>query len=222
MSSYPHQNRLGPEAHTREGAGMAGSDIPIPRTVGIDLSQLTHVNTAAESFVVSPPVRDTRNDTKHAKPVKEKSATQKSPSKALKPKTPRKNPSAMPKKPKKTSSVPEVKREKKTPEINVDVSSFDFSEVPYPVCSCTGIPRVCYKWGLGGWQSSCCTIGISVYPLPMSSTRPRSRLAGRKMSNGAYVKLLLRLAGEGHDLSRPVDLKNHWARHGTNKFVTIK
>ncbi|XP_019056261.1 PREDICTED: protein BASIC PENTACYSTEINE7-like isoform X2 [Tarenaya hassleriana] len=194
MSSYPHQNRLGPEAHTREGAGMAGSDIPIPRTVGIDLSQLTHVNTAAESFVVSPPVRDTRNDTKHAKPVKEKSATQKSPSKALKPKTPRKNPSAMPKKPKKTSSVPEVKR----------------------------IPRVCYKWGLGGWQSSCCTIGISVYPLPMSSTRPRSRLAGRKMSNGAYVKLLLRLAGEGHDLSRPVDLKNHWARHGTNKFVTIK
>ncbi|MBA0669905.1 hypothetical protein Goklo_007507 [Gossypium klotzschianum] len=27
---------------------------------------------------------------------------------------------------------------------------------------------------------------------------------------------------EGHDLSQPVDLKDHCARHGTNNFVTIK
>ncbi|CAN1746290.1 Protein BASIC PENTACYSTEINE7, partial [Linum perenne] len=54
------------------------------------------------------------------------------------------------------------------------------------------------------------------------SERCGSRIAGRKMSNGAYTKLLLKLASEGCDLSRPVDLKDHWARHGTNKFVTIK
>ncbi|KAK4400987.1 protein BASIC PENTACYSTEINE7 [Sesamum angolense] len=40
------------------------------------------------------------------------------------------------------------------------------------------------------------------------------------MSRGPYRKLLFALAAEGHDLSQPVDLKNHWARHGTNKFVT--
>ncbi|XP_010538354.1 PREDICTED: protein BASIC PENTACYSTEINE7 [Tarenaya hassleriana] len=235
MSSYPHQNHMISEANTGQGsAGMIathvpwfypGRFIPIPRTTGIDLSQLTRVNHVEGGMVppahIFPPVGDTRNDTETTKPMKGKSTRQKSPSKTPKPNPPRKNPSA-PKKPKKTPSVPEVKREKKNPNINIDISSFDFSGVPSPVCSCTGVPRVCYKWGLGGWQSSCCTISVSKYPLPMSTTRPRARLAGRKMSNGAYVKLLLRLAGEGYDLSHPVDLKNHWARHGTNKFVTIK
>ncbi|KAM4073217.1 hypothetical protein ACB094_10G001400 [Castanea mollissima] len=119
--------------------------------------------------------------------------------------------------------MPEAKREKKIPiNIDMDKTDFDFSGVPAPYCSCTGNPRACYKWGAGGWQSSCCTINVSEYPLPMSSTRPGSRMAGRKMSNGAYGKLLLRLATEGHDLTHPVDLKDHWARHGTNKFVIIK
>ncbi|MBA0826786.1 hypothetical protein Goarm_011608 [Gossypium armourianum] len=45
---------------------------------------------------------------------------------------------------------------------------------------------------------------------------------GRKMSNRACIKFVLRLTAEGHDLSQPVDLKDHCARHGTNNFVTIK
>lgn len=49
---------------------------------------------------------------------------------------------------------------------------------------------MCYKWGVSGWQSSCYTLGISKYPLPMSSTtRLEAHVAGRKMSNGAYIKL---------------------------------
>ncbi|TYH06757.1 hypothetical protein E1A91_A08G169600v1 [Gossypium mustelinum] len=45
---------------------------------------------------------------------------------------------------------------------------------------------------------------------------------GRKMSNRACIKFVLRLTAESHDLSQPVDLKDHCARHGTNNFVTIK
>lgn len=115
------------------------------------------------------------------------------------------------------------KREKRNLDLVVGEGvSFDFSGVPTPICSCTGVSRQCYKWGAGGWQSSCCTTTISEYPLPMSTSRPGSRLAGRKMSNGAYGKLLHRLAMEGCDLKDAIDLKNHWARHGTNKFVTIR
>lgn len=139
----------------------------------------------------------------------------------LKPKQSKKKPSAC-KKPK-GPVIQEITRERNNPDIiDLNGPKFDFSKVPSPVCSCTGIARVCYKWGAGGWQSSCCTIGISEYPLPMSHTRPGSRMAGRKMSSGAYMKLLLRLANEGNDLSRPVDLSEHWCRHGTNKFVTIR
>uniref|UniRef100_A0A1J3FH99 GAGA-binding transcriptional activator n=1 Tax=Noccaea caerulescens TaxID=107243 RepID=A0A1J3FH99_NOCCA len=192
---------------------------PAARNTGIDLSQVPEANPAEAVMVpqvrlFSPPTRESRNDTET---VKQKS-TKLSLSKALKPKPESKKRSAS----KNPKSIPETKREKKNPDINIDISSFDVSGVPPPVCSCTGVPRVCYKWGMGGWQSSCCTISISTYPLPMSTTRPGARLAGRKMSNGAYVKLLMRLAGEGYDLTLPVDLKNHWARHGTNKFVTIK
>lgn len=198
------------------------SYFPVPNTTGIDLSQVSQANPAEgvllpQVRLFPPPTRESRND---METMKQKSTNQ-SPSKALKPKPPRKKRSAS-KNSKKTPSIPETKREKKNPDINIDISSFDVSGVPPPVCSCTGVQKVCYKWGMGGWQSSCCTISISTYPLPMSTTRPGARLAGRKMSNGAYVKLLMRLAGEGYDLSHPVDLKNHWARHGTNKFVTIK
>ncbi|KAF5729744.1 hypothetical protein HS088_TW20G00108 [Tripterygium wilfordii] len=159
--------------------------------------------------------------TKSAKAKKQKSSTNsynQQPSNILKPKQPKKSSS------KKTRAqlAPEAKREKRNFNINIENSSFDFSGVPSPYCSCTSMARVCYKWGAGGWQSSCCTINISEYPLPMNSARPGARLAGRKMSNGAYTKLLLRLAAEGHDLTHPVDLRTHWARHGTNKFVTIR
>lgn len=206
---------------TASNAHWFHSYFPVPKTRGIDLSQAPEANPAEDVMVpqthLFPPTRESRNDMEI---VKQKSTNQ-SPLKPLKPKPPRKKRSAS-NKPKKTPSIPETKREKKNPDIKIDISSFDSSGVPPPVCSCTGVSRVCYKWGMGGWQSSCCTISISTYPLPMSTKRPGSRLAGRKMSNGAYVKLLMRLAGEGYNLSHPVDLKNHWARHGTNKFVTIK
>ncbi|XP_008788595.2 protein BASIC PENTACYSTEINE7 isoform X1 [Phoenix dactylifera] len=140
--------------------------------------------------------------------------------KLLRQKEPKKQPSVPAEK--KGNSTSKGKREKKTQDIIVDGTMVDFSNVPVPVCSCTGVPHQCYRWGAGGWQSSCCTMSISEYPLPMSPSRPGARLAGRKMSIGAYRKLLHRLAAEGHDLSYAVDLKDHWARHGTNKFVTIK
>ncbi|CAK9153259.1 unnamed protein product [Ilex paraguariensis] len=141
-------------------------------------------------------------------------------SKDLGPKQPKKKHSATKKA--KGQTKPGARVERKNPNIVVDNFSLDVSGVPPPFCSCTGVTRGCYKWGAGGWQSSCCNSSISEYPLPMSSSRPGARLAGRKMSNGAYEKLIYRLAAEGHDLSQPVDLKDHWAKHGTNKFVTIK
>lgn len=112
--------------------------------------------------------------------------------------------------------------ERKNPDIVFDETQFDFSKVPPPVCSCTGVARQCHKCGINGWQSSCCNSKVSVFPLPMSPWRPSARVGGRKMSHGAYRKLLCRLANEGHNLSHPVDLKGHWAKHGTNNFVTIK
>lgn len=100
--------------------------------------------------------------------------------------------------------------------------NFDEATVPPPVCSCTGVPRQCYKSGNGGWQSSCCTITLSVYPLPQLPNKRHSRMGGRKMSGNVFSRLLTRLAEEGHDLSVPVDLKNYWAKHGTNRYITVK
>uniref|UniRef100_A0A1J3F1C3 GAGA-binding transcriptional activator n=1 Tax=Noccaea caerulescens TaxID=107243 RepID=A0A1J3F1C3_NOCCA len=100
---------------------------------------------------------------------------------------------------------------------------YDETTMPPPVCSCTGILRQCYKWGNGGWQSSCCTTTLSMYPLPALPNKRHARVGGRKMSGSAFNKLLSRLAAEGHhDLSNPVDLKDHWAKHGTNRYITIK
>lgn len=93
---------------------------------------------------------------------------------------------------------------------------------PIPHCSCTGVKQQCYRWGNGGWQSSCCTTMISMYPLPMNPTKRGSRLAGRKMSAGAFEKLLEKLASEGVNVNHPVDLKDHWAKHGTNRYVTLR
>ncbi|XP_021765541.1 protein BASIC PENTACYSTEINE7-like [Chenopodium quinoa] len=126
------------------------------------------------------------------------------------------------KKSKAKSGSSAAKRERKSLNSRSNESSTDASGIPAPVCSCTGAARQCYRWGSGGWQSSCCTTNISEYPLPMSATRPGSRTAGRKMSHGAYDKLFQRLAAEGYDFTLPIDLKDHWAKHGTNKFVTIK
>lgn len=103
-----------------------------------------------------------------------------------------------------------------------NVASFDITNVPPPICSCTGVARQCHRAGPGGWQSKCCSNALSLYPLPWSLSNPAKRVSGRKMSKGAYRKLLRGLVRDGHDLSQPVDLKNHWAKHGTNKFATVK
>ncbi|MCL7047709.1 hypothetical protein MKW94_028175 [Papaver nudicaule] len=100
--------------------------------------------------------------------------------------------------------------------------NLDNSKMPPPVCSCTGALQQCYKWGKGGWQSACCTKTLSMYPLPVMDNKRSSRIGGRKMSGGAFTKLVSRLTAEGHDLSLPLDLKDHWSRHGTNRYSTIK
>jgi hypothetical protein len=100
--------------------------------------------------------------------------------------------------------------------------NFDETSMPVPVCSCTGVPQPCYKWGSGGWQSACCTTALSMYPLPQSTNKRYSRIGGRKMSGSVFAKLLNRLADEGYDLSTPLDLKVHWAKHGTNRYSTLR
>ncbi|EFH62935.1 hypothetical protein ARALYDRAFT_893630 [Arabidopsis lyrata subsp. lyrata] len=49
-----------------------------------------------------------------------------------------------------------------------------------------------------------------------------SRVCGRKVSGIVLSRLLSRLAREGHELSSPLDLKDYWVRHGTNRYITIK
>ncbi|CAL1385663.1 unnamed protein product [Linum trigynum] len=109
-----------------------------------------------------------------------------------------------------------------TLDVGLNLISFDESTMPAPVCSCTGAPHQCYKWGNGGWQSSCCTTTMSCHPLPQLPNKRHARVGGRKMSGSVFMKLLSRLAAEGHDLGIPLDLKNYWARHGTNRYITIK
>jgi hypothetical protein len=115
-----------------------------------------------------------------------------------------------------------LKSDWKEQDLGLNQVAFDETTMPAPVCSCTGVYRQCYKWGNGGWQSSCCTTTMSVYPLPSMPNKRHARIGGRKMSGSAFNKLISRLASEGHDLSNPIDLKENWAKHGTNRYITIK
>ncbi|XP_039054767.1 protein BASIC PENTACYSTEINE2-like [Hibiscus syriacus] len=137
------------------------------------------------------------------------------------PKTPK---TKKPRKPKDNtdSTIQRVKPAKKSMDIKINGYDMDISGIPIPVCSCTGTPQQCYRWGCGGWQSACCTTNVSMYPLPMSTKRRGARIAGRKMSQGAFKKLLEKLVSENYNFSIPIDLRTYWARHGTNKFVTIR
>ncbi|CAA0811272.1 Protein BASIC PENTACYSTEINE1 [Striga hermonthica] len=121
-----------------------------------------------------------------------------------------------------STSAHRAKAPKKRAEIEINGMQWDISDIPIPVCSCTGTPQQCYRWGSGGWQSACCTTGLSMYPLPMNTKRRGARIAGRKMSIGAFKKVLEKLTGEGYNFSNPIDLRSYWAKHGTNKFVTIR
>lgn len=127
----------------------------------------------------------------------------------------------------KDNNMPRVQRERspllrKCIEMVINGVSMDIGGLPVPVCSCTGMPQQCYRWGCGGWQSACCTTNVSMYPLPVNTKRRGARIAGRKMSQGAFRKVLEKLSSDGFDFSNPIDLKSHWAKHGTNKFVTIR
>nr|GMD23373.1 protein BASIC PENTACYSTEINE2-like [Ipomoea batatas] len=150
-------------------------------------------------------------------PSKKRPGAAASPPKAKKPK---KGPSA----PKKNDNPPaqRAKPAKKSIEVVISGIDMDISSIPTPVCTCTGTPQQCYRWGCGGWQSACCTTTISMYPLPMNNKRRGARIAGRKMSQGAFKKVLEKLASEGYNFSDPIDLRTYWAKHGTNKFVTIR
>lgn len=119
-------------------------------------------------------------------------------------------------------SVQRAKTAKKNVEVVINGIDMDITGIPIPVCSCTGTPQQCYRWGCGGWQSACCTTTISMYPLPMSQKRRGARIAGRKMSQGAFKKVLEKLAAEGYNFANPIDLRTYWAKHGTNKFVIIR
>ncbi|XP_038721984.1 protein BASIC PENTACYSTEINE4-like isoform X2 [Tripterygium wilfordii] len=107
-------------------------------------------------------------------------------------------------------------------DMGLNLIHFDDTTMPVPVCSCTGFPRPCYKWGNGGWQSSCCTFTISSYPLPQMPNKRHARVGGRKMSGSVFTRLLTRASANGYDLSQPLDLKEYWAKHGTNRYITIK
>nr|ABC25617.1 GAGA-binding transcriptional activator [Arabidopsis thaliana]ABC25618.1 GAGA-binding transcriptional activator [Arabidopsis thaliana] len=120
------------------------------------------------------------------------------------------------------TDVTRVKPAKKSVDLVINGVSMDISGLPVPICTCTGAPQQCYRWGCGGWQSACCTTNISMHPLPMSTKRRGARISGRKMSQGAFKKVLEKLASDGFNFGNPIDLKSHWARHGTNKFVTIR
>lgn len=155
-----------------------------------------------------------------AGPAKKRTAS--ATTKAPKPKKSKKSTAAPKENGNGSSSVQRAKTAKKNMDVVINGVDLDISGIPIPVCSCTGTPQQCYRWGCGGWQSACCTTTISMYPLPMSTKRRGARIAGRKMSQGAFKKVLEKLAAEGYNFINPIDLRTHWAKHGTNKFVTIR
>lgn len=185
-----------------------------PGTQSLHMMEHTVVPAKTETVVKS----DDPAPTEIKVPTKKRQAS--STPKTLKVKKPKKSPLVT--KANGNISTQRIKPPKKNVEININGIDMDISSLPIPVCTCTGTPQQCYRWGCGGWQSACCTTSISVYPLPMSTKRRGARIAGRKMSLGAFKKVLEKLSSEGYDFSLPIDLKIHWARHGTNKFVTIR
>ncbi|XP_021910059.1 protein BASIC PENTACYSTEINE2-like [Carica papaya] len=186
---------------------------------------LPETSSAQSMQILQPPPsssRDERAVGRIEEPVPNKEGAQsKKRQSSGAPKTPK---AKKPRKPKDNNNptVQRVKPVKKSMDVVINGIDMDISGIPIPVCSCTGTPQQCYRWGCGGWQSACCTTNVSMYPLPMSTKRRGARIAGRKMSQGAFKKVLEKLAAEGYNFANPIDLRTHWARHGTNKFVTIR
>lgn len=92
----------------------------------------------------------------------------------------------------------------------VPTKKLKIEEIPTPFCSCTGTPRNCFKWGKGGWQSTCCTAKMSEYPLPVDPKPRYKRIDGRKVTPNRFKNIFDKLNSEGHDLTKAIDLKEHW------------
>ncbi|KAI4313616.1 hypothetical protein L6164_026579 [Bauhinia variegata] len=213
-----------PMNYVRDGWMSPRDKFPNMLPANSNYAVLPETSGAPSMQIVQPPdaSRDERvNRTEESPAVKNEGSQLKKRQGGAAPKVPK---AKKPRKPKDNSNaaVPRVKPPKKTMELVINGIDMDISGLPIPVCSCTGTPQQCYRWGCGGWQSACCTTNVSVYPLPMSTKRRGARIAGRKMSQGAFKKVLEKLAAEGYNFAQPIDLKTHWARHGTNKFVTIR
>ncbi|KAB1212172.1 Protein BASIC PENTACYSTEINE1 [Morella rubra] len=198
----------------------------LPGNSGYDV--LPEMSSAHHMQMVQPPdfSKDERMPNTEEAVVEKENGPVKKRQGAKAPKPPKEKKAKKAPRPRKAESSPSVPRarpaSKKTTEIVINGIDMDISGIPIPVCSCTGVPQQCYRWGSGGWQSACCTTNMSMYPLPMSTKRRGARIAGRKMSIGAFKKVLEKLAAEGYDFNTPIDLRTHWAKHGTNKFVTIR
>ena len=110
------------------------------------------------------------------------------------------------------------KRYKSLNQLSVIPEEIDVSTFPDAVCSCTGAPRKCYRGVDGGWTSSCCTAKFSQSPLPLYLVNGRKqRKVGRKMSSRTFRKVVERLYATGYNFQNPIDLKNYWAKLGTNQ-----
>ena len=110
------------------------------------------------------------------------------------------------------------KRYKSLNQLSVIPEEIDVSTFPDAVCSCTGAPRKCYRGVDGGWTSSCCTAKFSQSPLPLYLVNGRKqRKVGRKMSSRTFRKVVERLYATGYNFQTPIDLKDFWAKLGTNQ-----
>jgi hypothetical protein len=121
--------------------------------------------------------------------------------------------------------IPFIRRKKRTKRrtvVKIKGYEWDISELPTPVCSCTGTPRQCNRWNELGWQSTCCTAEISQYPLPLLPGEGQIRVQGRRMGDSTFTNLLEELVNKGYEFRKPIDLKHHWIKIGSNKFKAKK
>ncbi|KAL9372297.1 hypothetical protein Peur_034541 [Populus x canadensis] len=63
------------------------------------------------------------------------------------------------------------------------------------------------------------SMDISVFPIPYKTAWYKDRR--EKNEFRSFKKVFEKLPGEGYVLSNRIDLRTHWAKHGTDKFVTI-
>ena len=95
------------------------------------------------------------------------------------------------------------------------VNGIPIPGIPIPGCTCTGTFRSCTRYDRGGWQSTCCTVRSSGFPLPMGTYRKGTRMGGRKMKRSTFERVLHYLISSGHNFTEAIDLKCFWGKHGS-------